>query len=80
MATHSLTNAPLWSTVLVLPATTGVGNAAAATSALSCSTNDRDRNEFPFFPVALRVVDSLLGQESHDDCEFVTAEDSPSPR
>ena len=55
-----------------------VGDAAAATSALSCGTNSRDNNELTYVQEALRLVDSLLVGESHDDYEFVTAEDSLS--
>ena len=49
------------------------------TSALSCGTNDRDCNELRCLQEALRLVESLLGRESHDDHEFVTVENSPSP-
>ena len=56
-----------------------VGDTAAATSALSCDTNDKDSNEPKYLQEALHLVDGLLGEESHDDYEFVTAENSHSP-
>ena len=56
-----------------------VGDTAAATSALSCGTNDRDSNELKYLQESLRLVDSLLCWEARDDFEFVTAERT-SPR
>ena len=41
-----------------------VGDTAAATSTLSCGTNDRDSNELKYFQEALRLVDSLFCWEA----------------
>ena len=48
-----------------------VGDTAEATSALSCGTNDMDRNELRYLQDALQLVDSMLGKKSHDDYELV---------
>ena len=56
-----------------------VGDTAAATSARSCGTKDRDNNELKYFQEALRLVGGLLCWEGRDDFEFVMAENSPSP-
>ena len=56
-----------------------VGDTAAATSALSCGTNDRDDNELKYLQEALCLVDGLLGRRSHNEHELITVESSPSP-